>query len=100
MIKLKPVGNSRPGPPPAPIGSRPSIWKAMAENTIHYEEEPIGFDIPDKPVKKGKPTKEDKKRERASKASEAVRALVASKPTIKEIREWVNARITELNKDD
>jgi hypothetical protein len=79
----------------APRGAKKSVWDRspvlMVEDSIEMAE----------PIKKklGRPTKVDVVKEKAMKASAEIRALVASKPSSKDISEWIKKRLAELNAD-
>lgn len=96
MIKLKPLDN-RPTPPSHNSG-KPSIWNKVTENKIEYIPDPMSEE-PVKVVKNkgGRPTKVDVAKEKAIRASIAIRHLVASKPSVKEIKEFIEARLEELS---
>jgi hypothetical protein len=49
--------------------------------------------------KTGRPVKADVVKDKARKASMAVRMLVASKPSAKDVSEWIKSRLAELSAD-
>jgi hypothetical protein len=84
-----------------PKDKQPSAYDAMRRSTAKATPPPMlspttGNVVID-PTKKGRPTKDDVRRQKMDMASAAISALVGDKPTKAKIRDYMAARIAQLN---
>ena len=84
-----------------PRDKQPSAYDAMRRTSAKAAPPPMlspttGNVVID-PTKKGRPTKDDVRRQKMDMASAAITTLVGNKPTKAKIREYMTARIAQLN---
>lgn len=90
-----------PAPPVmVPKDKQPSAYDAMRRSNAKAAPpmlSPTTGNVVIDPTKKGRPTKDDVRRQKMDMASAAIGTLVGNKPTKAKIREYMTARIAQLN---
>lgn len=100
-FNVRPISEPVAAPIYVPKDKQPSAYDAMKHRSgkaapFVSSVSPAG-NVLVEPVKKGRPTKDDLRRQKMDMASAAIALLVESKPTKAKIREYMAARIVQLN---
>ena len=100
-FNVRAIIEAAPPPVVVPKDKQPSAYDAMkrraAKSTPSISSVSPAGNVLVEPVKKGRPTKDDLRRQKMDMASAAIGILVESKPTKAKIREYMEARIAQLN---
>ena len=85
-----------PPPPPPPAGKLSSAYHAMKHphEVIAHVEAPVKEE-----KKRGRPSKEEIRKHKLSMSDGVIHTLVEDKPTLNKIRDYMEARIMELDKE-
>ena len=100
-FNVRAIAEPIPVPIHVPMNKQPSAYDAMRRRSVKTAPSissvsPAGNVVVES-VKKGRPTKDDLRRQKMDMASAAIALLVESKPTKAKIREYMEARIAQLN---
>ena len=86
-----------PPPPPMIRDKKPSAYSAMKHgDTISHIPSSATVAV-EGPTKRGRPSKEEARKHKLQMASSVIATLIASKPKKEKIREYISARIMELD---